>query len=110
MNIGFLACIIMVPCFVIIALIFAIGKEKSAILISGFNSLPKKERDQYDQAQMAADMRNSFALWSLIMLIGAIASLISAYFAITAYIVWIILFFREVHLDAHKAFDKYLIK
>lgn len=66
MNIGFLMCGIMAPCFVIISLVFAIGKEKSAILISGFNSLPKQQRDQYDQAKMAADMRNSTALWALI--------------------------------------------
>lgn len=30
-------------------------------------------------------------------------------FAIIAYFVWGILFFKDVHLDSHKAFDKYLI-
>lgn len=110
MNIGFLMCGIMVPCFAIISLVFAIGKEKSAILISGFNSLPKQQRDQYDQTKMAADMRNSTALWALIMLIGALASLIWAYLVIAAYVVWIVLFFKDVHFDVHKAFDKYLLK
>lgn len=83
-------------------------KEKGAKLISGFNSLPKREQEKYDQAQMSKDMRNSFTLWTFIMLIGALASLHSGYAAIAAYVIWLILFFREVHLDPHKAFDKYL--
>ena len=110
MNIGFWMCFVMVPFFAVIALIFAIGKEKSAILISGFNSLPKREREKYGKARMARDMRNSFALWSLVMLIGAVASLLSGYAAIVAYLIWMILFFREVRFDPHMAFEKYLIK
>ena len=83
-------------------------KEKGAKLISGFNSLPKREQEKYDQAQISKDMRNSFTLWAVIMLIGALASLLSGYAAIGAYVIWLILFFRKVHLDPHKAFDKYL--
>lgn len=111
MKIGFVLCIVLVPCFAVLSVIFGIFKEESAKLISGFNTLPKKEQDLYDKAFMARDMRNSFALWSVIMLIGAVCSyFISGYSAIIAYIIWGILFFKDVHLDAHKAFNKYLIK
>ena len=34
----------------------------------------------------------------------------SKYIAIPTYIIWLILFFREVHFDNHKAFEKYLLK
>ncbi len=45
------------------------------------------------------------------MLIGAVLSFfITPYMAIPAYVIWLVLFFKEVHLDARKAFEKYLIK
>ena len=55
-------------------------------------------------------MRNSLFVWAAVMLAGAAGSrFISGYFAVAAYVVWIVLFFREVHLDARKAFEKYLL-
>ena len=30
--------------------------------------------------------------------------------AIPAFIIWLVLFFKEVHFDTHKAFEKYLLK
>ena len=33
-----------------------------------------------------------------------------SYMAIPTYIIWLVLFFREVHFDNHKAFEKYLLK
>ena len=111
MLIGFYMCIILVPCFAVLALVFAVFKEKSAKLISGFNTLPKWKQEKYDRKRMAKDYRNHFALWSVIMLIGALGSwFLSGYFAVGAYIVWLVLFFREVHMDAEKAFAKYDIK
>ena len=44
MLIGFYMCIILVPCFAVLALVFAVFKEKSVKLISGFNTLPKWQR------------------------------------------------------------------
>lgn len=29
---------------------------------------------------------------------------------VPTYIIWLVLFFREVHFDNHKAFEKYLLK
>lgn len=35
---------------------------------------------------------------------------LTPYMAIPVFIIWLILFFKEVHFDAHKAFEKYLLK
>lgn len=110
MNMGFWCCIVLVPGFAATGLWFGIRKEKSARFVSGFNSLPKREQERYDKALLARDMRNTSFLWAGIMLTGALASLISPYFAIAAYISWVIVFFKDVHMDPHKAFEKYLMK
>ena len=53
-------------------------------------------------------MVNAGFLWGVIMLLGAAASWwLSGYAAIAAYGVWLILFFRDVHWDAEKAYEKY---
>lgn len=110
-NIGFWCCFVLVPAFFILGLLFAVFKEKSARFVSGFNTLPKEEQGLYDKAYIARDMRNSCFLWAAVMLAGAVTSLLfTEYFAIAAYIIWGILLFKDVHLDAHKAFEKYLLK
>lgn len=35
---------------------------------------------------------------------------LTPYMAIPPFIVWLVLFFKEVHFDTHKAFEKYLLK
>ena len=46
-----------------------------------------------------------------IMLVGAVLSyFLTPYMAIPAFIIWLVLFFKEVHFDTHKAFEKYLLK
>lgn len=111
MNLGFWFCVMMVPFFGAFGILFAVLKGKAARFVSGFNALSKLEQEQYDKEYLARDMRNSFFLWMSIMLVGAILSLlINAYVAVLAYIVWIVLFFKEVHLDAQKAFEKYKIQ
>lgn len=111
MNLGFLSCIILVPCFGLMGCFFAVRKEKSAKFVSGFNTLSKDEQAMYDKAYMARDMRNSCFLWAGIMLAGALLSLIlTPYLAIAAYLIWGFFFFKDVHFDPHKAFEKYLLK
>ena len=45
------------------------------------------------------------------MLAGAVLSyFVSPYMAIPAFVIWGVLFFRDIHLDARKAFEKYRIK
>lgn len=110
MNIGFWACIFLVPIFAIIGIVFAIFKEKSAKLVSGFNAFSEEEQALYDKEALAKDNRNSCFLWAVIMLIGALGSaFVTSYFALVAYIIWGFLFLKDVHIDAHKAFEKYLL-
>lgn len=105
---GFYFCITLLLCFGSIALLFTLLGEKGSILISGFNSLSKSQRDLYDQKKLVRDQRNSLLLWTLILGIGAILSYyISEYFGIIAAIIWFILFFKDVCLDSNKAFEKY---
>lgn len=110
-NWGFWICIVLTPAFVIIGILFAIFKEKAAIFVSGFNSLSKKEQDLYDKAYISRDVRNSCFIWAFIMFIGSMLSyFVSPYISIVAYVIWLILLFRNVHWDPHKAFEKYLLK
>ena len=108
MNVGTLTCIVMAAMFLIFSIIFALLKEKGAILISGFNSLPKEKREKYDKLKMSKDMRNLFFAWCILFVIGGVLSyFVSQYIAIIFFVIWLILFFREVHLDTEKAFGKY---
>lgn len=111
MNLGFWMCGVLVLPFLIMGVLFAILKEKAAKFVSGFNSLSKEEQGLYDKAYISRDIRNQCFTWSAIMFIGAVLSyFITSYMAIPAFIIWLIVFFKEVHLDIHKAFEKYLLK
>lgn len=109
MNIGFVTCIILAVLFLVLEIIFALLKEKGAYFVSGFRTLNHPEK--YDKAYISRDMRNQCFIYFVILSIGAILSyFISAVISIPTYIIWAIVFFKSVHLDAEKAFEKYLIK
>lgn len=111
MNIGLWLCGFFVILFVIIGVLFAIFKENAARFVSGFNSLPKEEQALYDKASISRDIKNQCFIWAGLMLIGTVLSyFLTPYMAIPAFIIWIVLFFKEVHFDTHKAFEKYLLK
>ena len=111
MNIGFWSCIILVILFLIIGVLFAIFKEKATKFVSGFNSFSKEEQALYDKAHISRAPRPQCFMWAIIMLAGALLScFLTPYIAIPTYIIWLVLFFREVHFDNHKAFEKYLLK
>lgn len=108
MNIGLFVCAGSCLLFLAFALVFTILKGKGAMLISGFNTLSKAQREQYDKEKMSKDQRNLFLLWAVIFGMGAVMSyFISRYAAIVAFVVWLIIFFKNVHLDEEKAFGKY---
>lgn len=108
MNIGFVTCIILAVLFLVLGIIFALLKEKGAYFVSGFRTLNHPEK--YDKAYISRDMRNQCFIYFVILSIGAILSyFLSAYIAIPTYIIWAIVFFKSVHLDTEKAFEKYLI-
>lgn len=84
-------------------------KEEGAKYVSGFSTLNHPEN--YDKASISLDMRNQCFTYALILFLGAILSyFISAIIAIPTYVIWGIVFFKSVHLDGEKAFEKYLIK
>lgn len=109
MNIGFMACIVLGVLFLIVGILFSLLKEKGAKYVSGYSTLNHPEN--YDKASISLDMRNRCFTYALILFLGAILSyFISTLIAIPTYVLWGILFFKSVHLDAEKAFEKYLIK
>lgn len=111
MNIGFLVCMLLFIFFIELAIPFVLFKEKAAKFVSGFNSLSKEQQTHYDKAYISRDMRNLCFLWAFIMFIGAVLSYyVTPYCAIVAFIVWLVFFFKEVHLDAEITFEKYKIK
>ena len=108
MNVGAFLCAIMAVVFCIIALIFWKLGEKGAILVSGFNSLPKDKQEQYDKKRISEDQRKLYTSWMALFIAGTILCfLVSSYVAIAALAVWLVLFFRQVHLYPEKAFEKY---
>lgn len=110
-NIGFYMCIGLVPVFWLIAVLMFLLKEKGAILMAGFNALPEHEQKRYDRRRIALDVQKQYGFWGLLFLAGAgLCLLISGYVAILVYGIWIVLFFKDVHLTPEKAFEKYRIK
>lgn len=109
-NTWSVAGLIMAIMFLIFGLIFAIMKEKGASLIAGYNFKSKEERKKYDEKQMSIDMRNLFFTYSLIFLVGTVATYMwgKVWFWIS-FVIWLIFFFKDVHIDDEKAFGKYRI-
>lgn len=110
-NIGFCTCISTLPVFIILALIFHFGGEKSANLINGFNSFSETQKAEYDVKRIVRDFRNNFIIWSLLMVAGAVFSyFISGYCAILAFIILFIMIFKDFRIFPEDAFAKYKIK
>lgn len=108
MNTGFVMCSVLCLIFSLLAILFTVLKEKSSILISGFNTMPKEKRELYDTEKLCKDQRNSFLLWAFILGAGAVLSyFVSQYMAIIAFVIWLVLFLKDVHSDEEKAFEKY---
>ena len=106
---GVVACLIVAIIFAVTGLVFAAGKEKAAILVSGFNSLSKEERQSYDTARISKDMRNQCWTWTAVLTCGAFLTYyVSPFMSVVAMVVWLCLFFKGVHLDVYTAFEKYL--
>lgn len=108
MNQGVLVCLMFAILFFIFTVLFAVLKEKGAMLVSGFNTLPKAERVHYDHARISKDMRNFLFLCTGTFVLGAVCSyLISSYLAVVTILIWIVLMAKNTRLDAKKAFQKY---
>lgn len=111
LNIEVIVCLVFVIIFTVILCVFSILGKNATILISGFNLKSKEEREKYDIEEMIKDYKKSMLIWIVIFFIGAIGSYyISKYFSIISFVIWLIIFFKDVHLDEEKAFGKYKIK
>lgn len=107
-NVGAISCGLFCAVFLLLGVIFASLRERGVRLISGFGSLPPEKRAHYDTGRMWRDQRNNFFIWCALFAAGAALSLlVSQGFAIAAFAAWLVLFLREVHFDAEKAFAKY---
>lgn len=111
MNVWTIICLVLAIFCLIITIVFTVLKEKGASLISGFNTIPERQRKKYDTRKMVADMRNSIFLSFLVLILGTILSyFFNKYLGIVALVIWLILMFKNVHLDAEEAFGKYRYK
>ena len=88
--------------------LFAVLKERSVKLISGFNMLSPEEQAEYDIKTIVRDYVRMFLSWALVMFIGAILSWFFGWIpAVIALAVWVALLIPEMHLSVEKAFGKY---
>lgn len=100
---------IMAVFFFIISMIFFIFKEKSCILIAGYNFKSKDERKQYDEKRISKDFAFSNLKYSLIFLVGSIGCiLISEWCFYISFIIWLLYFIKNCG-SVNKIFDKYKI-
>lgn len=110
MNIGAIVYFVFIIIFTLIIGIFSILGKKETILISGFNLKSKDEREKYETERMSKDYRNYMFIWIVIFLVGSISSYyIYQYCSVLAFVIWLVIFFKDVHLDEKKAFGKYKI-
>lgn len=107
-NVGAISCGIFGALFLLLGAVFAALGGRGVRFISGFGSLPPERRKLYDTERMWRDRRNGFFIWTAVFAAGAALSLLaSQYFAVAAFIVWLVLFLKDVHFSAEKAFEKY---
>lgn len=86
---------------------FFLLKDKASILINGYYFISKNERELYDELKMSRDYGVILLKLALILLIGAIGSiLISKLVLWISVVIWIIYF---VKVTVTFRFDKYKI-
>ena len=94
--------------FLIFTIIFAVRKEKACKLISGFNFFTEAQQAQYDKAQLARDYFKLFRTLTIVVFAGAVLCLVLGWPAFVAAIAaMLFLVFRDFHINAEKAFEKY---
>ncbi|WP_250673693.1 DUF3784 domain-containing protein (plasmid) [Paraclostridium ghonii] len=105
----FFSCLIMSLIFFIVAFIFFIFKNKSCILISGYNFIPKDQRKNYDETKLSKDFGTTFFKYGLIFFLGGIGCImISSWCFWISFAIWLIYFLRNTSFS-NKIFDKYKI-
>ena len=80
MNIGTIACLIFADLFAAVAGVFALLGPKGALLVSGFQSMPKERRQTYDMDKLSRDQRRALLLWAALWLSGALLCQLAGHF------------------------------
>ena len=97
--------------FAVFAFIFAYGKDRAVCrLIAGFNDFSPQKQAEYDTRAMALDYRNLMLKLTAVFLIAAVLVRITDHpllITLAAYVILLILVFRDFHLDPYKAFEPY---
>ncbi|MBQ7656877.1 MAG: DUF3784 domain-containing protein [Clostridia bacterium] len=94
--------------FLIFAVIFAVKKEKACKLISGFNFFTEAQQAEYDKARIVQDYFKLFRIIAVLLFIGAALCLWLGWWAYAPSLaVMLFLLFRDFHVYAEKAFEKY---
>ena len=106
-HIATITCLLLGLVMCILGSIFAFGKANMARFVSGFNTFTEEEQQQYDRAHICRDIRNLYFQLALLLFAGALLTLIRQWIAIPIFLLWIICFLKDVHLDRNNAFDKY---
>lgn len=93
-------------CGTVVFLFAAQGKGSDFYLWLQF--LFQRKREKYDMDRMVKDQADSFALWTVVLFAGFILGLtVHAFCSAFLFVTWVLLFFKDVHLDADEAFEKY---
>lgn len=99
----FVACILAVGWY-----FFSILKGKAAVFIPGFLSIPEEKRKQYDTDRLVRDVRDSFAVSALVLAAGFVLGItVHVFCSAFLFVMWILIFFKDVNLDKEQAFEKY---
>ena len=94
--------------FLTFAIIFAVRKEKACKLIGGFNFFTEAQQAQYDKARLVRDYFKLFRTLTIVVFAGAALCLVLGWPAFVAAIAaMLFLVFRDFHINAEKAFEKY---
>ncbi|MBR3019224.1 MAG: DUF3784 domain-containing protein [Clostridia bacterium] len=94
--------------FLIFAVIFAVRKAKACKLIGGFNFFTEAQQAKYDCARIVRDYFKLFCILTAVMFIGSILCLWLSWWAYGVSIAaMLFLLFRDFHIYAEKAFEKY---
>lgn len=101
MNIGFWLCMILAIPFFAIGMVFSAFSYKAVKALSKIYFFTKEEQALYDK-EYTSHAKNLCFIWAAIMFVGAMLSyFISPYMAIPAFILWLILLFREILFGPH---------
>lgn len=104
-----IVCLVGTIIFGLLAAFFAIIKEKGAKFYPGYKTIPQNELDKYDKKQMSIEIRDEFATWAGILIIGVLLSaFIEVIYGIIAFFLWLIIFVVKLlsisknNIDKHK--------